>query len=122
MRGRQVRRVSETPCWWIILLLASTFASIDTIAAWSNGRPWRWAYCCVLCIAQCTGHATRSPRHLYVCPSFFYLRLTCGGIGAGEFEIGEGSGGGVSAGAGAGAVATDAGDEAMISTDCGMGT
>ena len=53
--------------------------------------------------------------------SYFYLRLTCGGIGAGEFDIGIGSGGGVSAGAGAGGVATGAGDGATMGTDCGMG-
>ena len=34
----------EAPCWRIISLVASPFASIDTIAAWSNGIPWRWAY------------------------------------------------------------------------------
>ena len=34
----------KAPCWRIISLVASPFASIDTIAAWSNGIPWRWAY------------------------------------------------------------------------------
>ena len=34
----------EAPCWRTISLVASPFASVDTIAAWSNGRPWRWAY------------------------------------------------------------------------------
>ena len=34
----------EAPCWRTISLVASPFASIDTIAAWSNGIPWRWTY------------------------------------------------------------------------------
>ena len=30
---------SEAPCWQTISLAVSVFASIDTIAAWSSGRP-----------------------------------------------------------------------------------
>ena len=30
----------EVPCWRTISLVASAFANIDTIAAWSNGIPW----------------------------------------------------------------------------------
>ena len=32
----------EAPCWWNISFVASPYASIDTIAALSNGRLWRW--------------------------------------------------------------------------------
>ena len=31
----------EAPCWRTISLVASPFASIDTLAAGSNGRLWR---------------------------------------------------------------------------------
>ena len=34
----------EAPCGRTISLAALPFASIDTKAAWSNGRSWRWAY------------------------------------------------------------------------------
>ena len=34
----------DASCWRTFSLVALPFARIDTIAAWSNGRPWRWAY------------------------------------------------------------------------------
>ena len=55
-------------------------------------------------------------------PSCSNSRLTRGGIGAGEFDVGVGGGGSVAAGAGAGGVATGAADGAAAGTDCGMGT
>ena len=55
-------------------------------------------------------------------PSCSTSRLTRGGIGAREFDVGVGGGGNIVAGAGAGGVATGAGDDAATGTDCGMGT
>ena len=101
-------------------LVASPFASTDTTAAWSNGRPWRWAYS-----RNASRNARVSPRALpgistYL--SYSNSRLTRGGIRAREFDIGVGGGGSVSAGAGAGGVVTGAGDGAATGTDCGIGT
>ena len=110
----------EAPCWRTISLVALPFASIDTIAAWSDGIPWRWAYS-----RDASRNARVSPRVLpgiSTYPSYFNLRLTRGGIGAGEFDVGVGGDGSVSAGAGAGGVATGAGDGAATGTDCGMET
>ena len=110
----------KAPCWPTISLVASPFASIDTIAAWSNGIPWRWAY---------SRHASRnarvSPRVLpsiSTYPSCSNSRLTRGGIGAGGVDVGVGGGGSIATGAGAGGVATGAGDRAATGSDCGMGT
>ena len=110
----------EAPCWRTISLVAAPFASIDTIAAWSNGRPWQWAY---------SRDASRDARvslrvlpGISTYPSFSSSRLTRGGIRAGEFDVGVGGGGSVSAGAGAGGVATGAGDGAATCADCSMGT
>ena len=120
---RAVSRSSESfevPCWWTISLVASPFASIDTTAAWLIGRTWRWAY------SRYVSYSARiSPRVLAAIstyPSYSNLRLTRGGIGAGEFAIGVGGGGSVSADAEAGGVATGEGDGAAMGTDCGMGT
>ena len=110
----------KAPCRRTISLVASPFASIDTITAWSNGRPWRWAYS-----RDASRNARVSPRVLpgiFTYPSYSNSRLTHGGIGAGEFDVGVGGGGSVSAGARAGGVATGAGDGAAMGTDCGMGT
>ena len=110
----------EAPCWRTISLVASPFANIYTIAAWSNGIPWRWAYS-----RDASRNARVSPRVLpgiSTYPSYSNLRLTRGGIGAGEFDVGVGGGGSVAAGARAGGVATDAGDGVATGTDCGMGT
>ena len=108
----------EAPCWRTISLVASPFASIDTIAAWSNGRPWRWAY------SRDASHNARvSPRVLpgiSTYPSYSNSRLTRGGIGAGEFNVGVGGGGSVFTGTRAGGVG--AGDGAATGTDCGTGT
>ena len=76
---------------------------------------------CLRCIAQSTGLITRSHGHLYV-SLVSNSRLTPGGIGAKEFDIGVGGGGGVAAGAGAGGATTGAGNGAATGTDCGMGT
>ena len=110
----------EAPCWRTISLVASPFASIDTIAAWSNGRIWRWAY------SRDVSHNARVlPR---VLPGISKYRsytiswLTRGGIGAGEFDVGVRGGGSVSVSTGAGGVATGAGDGAATGTACGMGT
>ena len=51
-----------------------------------------------------------------------YSRLTRGGIGARDFDVGVGGGGSIAAGADAGEVATGAGDGAATGTYCGMGT
>ena len=110
----------EAPCWRTIPLVASPFASIDIITAWPNGRPWRWAYS-----RDASRSARVSPRVLpgiSMYPSYSNSRLTRGGIGAGEFDVGVGGGSSVSACAGAGGVATGAGDGAATGTDCGMGT
>ena len=110
----------EAPCWRTISLVASPFASIDTIAAWSNGIPWRWA-----CSRDASCNARVSPRVLpgiSTYPSNCNSWLTRGRIGAGQFDVGVGGGGSVAAGAGAGGVATGAGDGAATGTDCGMGT
>ena len=110
----------EAPCWRTISLVASPFANIDAKAAWSNGRPWRWAYS-----RDASRNGRVSPRVLSgisIYPSCSNSRLTRGEIGAGEFDVGIGGGGSVSAGAGAGGVATGAGDGAATGTDCGMGT
>ena len=100
----------EVPCWWTISLVASPFI----------GRTWRWAY------SRYVSYSARiSPRVLAAIstyPSYSNLRLTRGGIGAGEFAIGVGDGGSVSADAEAGGVATGEGDGAAMGTDCGMGT
>ena len=120
MRGRQVRESLEAPCRRTLSSVASPFSSIDTIAAWFNGRPWRWAYS-----RDALRSARVSPRvlpHISTYPSFFNSRPTRGGIGAGEFDVGVGGGGSVSDSAGAGGVATCAGDGAATGTDCGMGT
>ena len=106
---------------------------IDTKAAWSNGRPWRWGYSRdASCIARV------SPRVLpgiSTYPSCANSRLTRGGIGAGEFDIyiggggvgdagvGAGSGTGIGDRAGAGAGNTGAGaDAATLVTGVGIGT
>ena len=110
----------KAPCWRTISLVASPFASIDTIAAWSNGRPWRWAYS-----RDASRSARVSPRVLPgICtyPSYSNSWLTRVGIGAGEFGVDVGGGGSVSAGTGAGGAATGAGDGAATGTGCGMGT
>ena len=73
----------EAPCRRIISLVASPFASIDTIAAWSNGKPWRWAYS-----RDASRNARVSPRVLpgiSTYPSYSNSRLTHGGGGTGEF-------------------------------------
>ena len=110
----------EAPCWRTISLVASPFASIDTIAAWSNGRPWRWAYSC-----DALRSARVSPRILpgiSTYPSYSNSRLTRGRVGAGEFDIYVGCDGSVAANAGAGGAATDVGDGAAMGTGCSMGT
>ena len=110
----------EAPCWRIISLVAPPFVSIDTIAAWFSGRPWRWAY-----TRDVSRHARVLPRVLpgiSTYPSYTISGLTGGGIGAGESDVGVGGGGSVSASAGAGGVAMGAGDGAATGTDCGMGT
>ena len=110
----------EAPCWRTISLVASSFASINTIAAWSNGIPWRWAYS-----RDASRNVRVSPRVLpgiSTYPSCSNSRLTRGGIGAGEFDVHVGGGGSVAAGAGADGVAAGAGDDAATGTDCGMGT
>ena len=112
----------EAPCWRTIPLVASPFASIDTIVAWSNGTPWRWAFS-----RDASGSSRVSPRVLLLIgistfPSYSSSGLTRRGIGAGEFDIGVGGGGSVSAGAGAGGVATGAGDNAATGIDYSMGT
>ena len=109
----------EALCWRTISLVDSLFASIDTIAAWSYCRPWRWAYS-----RDALRSAQVSPSVLLgisTYSSYSNSRLTCGGIGAGEFDIGVGGGSGVAAGAGAGGAAAGAGDSAATGTDCGMG-
>ena len=110
----------EAPCWRTISLVASPFASIDTIAAWSNGRPWRWAY------SRDASRSARVPPRVLpgisTYPSYPNSWLTRGGIGGGEFDVGVGGGGSVSAGAGAGGVSTGEGDGAATGTDCGVGT
>ena len=55
-------------------------------------------------------------------PSYSNSRLTRGGIGAGEFDVGVGGGGSVSASAESGGVVTGAEDDAATGTDCDMGT
>ena len=110
----------KVPCWRTIPLFASPFASIDTIAVWSIGRLWRWAYSRD---ASCSARV--SPRVLpgiSTYPSYSNSRLTRGGMGAWKFDIGVGGGGGIAAGSGAGGAATGAGDGAATGTDCGMGT
>ena len=110
----------EAPCWRTISLVASPFASIDTMAAWSNGIPWRWAYS-----RDASRNARVSPRVLpgiSIYPSYSNSRLTRGGIGAGEFDVGVGGGDSVAAGVGAGEVAKGAGYGAATGTDCGMWT
>ena len=87
MYGLQVRRVFRGG------VLADNFvvASIDTIAAWSSGRPWRWAYS-----RDASLNIMVSPRVLpgiSTYPSYTNSRLTRGGIGAGEFDIDVGGGG-----------------------------
>ena len=107
----------EAPCWRRVWLVASPFASIDTIAAWSNGRLWRWAYS-----RDASRSARVSPRVLpgiFTYSSYSNSRLMRGGIGAGEFV---GGGGSVSSVAGASGVATGARDGAATGTDYGMGT
>ena len=109
------RHVGEQSRW-----LLSPFASNDTIAAWSNGRPWRWAYS-----RDASRNVRVSPRVLpgiSTYSSYSNFRLTRKGIGAGEFDVGAGGGGSVSASPGAGGVATGEGDGAATSTDCDMGT
>ena len=111
---------SEAPCWRKISLVGSPFASIDTIAAWSNGRLWRWAH-----FRDASRSARVAPRVLpgtSTYPSYPNSWLTRGGIEAGEFDTGVGSGGGVAAGAGAGGAAKGAGNSAATGTDCDMGT
>ena len=39
-----VGRSGEAPCWQTLSFSASPFSSIYTMAAWPNGRPWRWTY------------------------------------------------------------------------------
>ena len=110
----------EAPCWQTISLVASPFASVDTIAAWSNGRPWRWAYS-----RDVSRNARVLPRVLpgiSTYPSYTISWLTREGIGAGEFDVGVRGSGSVSISARAGGVATGAGDGAATGTDCGMGT
>ena len=110
----------EAPSWRTISLVASPFASIDTIAAWFIGRTWRWAY------SRYVSYSSRISPHVLpgisTYPSYSNSRLTRGGIGAGEFAIGVGGGGSVSADAEAGGVAKGEGDGAAMGTDCGMGT
>ena len=55
-------------------------------------------------------------------PSYSNSRLTRGGIGAGEFDVGVGGGGSVSASAKSGGVVTGAEDDAATGTDCDIGT
>ena len=72
----------EAPCRRIISLVASPFASIDTIAAWSNGKPWRWAYS-----RDVSRNARVSPRVLpgiSTYPSYSISRLTHGGVEPGS--------------------------------------
>ena len=110
----------EAPCWRTVSLIASPFASIDAIAARSNGRPWRWAYS-----RDTSSSAWVSPRVLpgiSTYPSYSNSRLTRGGIGAREFDIGVGDGVSVAADAGTEGTATGAEDGAATATCCGMGT
>ena len=111
MRGRQVRR-GTVLADNIVCCFGSLFSSIDTMAPWSNGRPWRWAY---------SREALRSARvslrvlpGISTYPSCANSRLMHGGIGARELDIGVGGGDvvgeGVDAGAGTGVgVGADAG-------------
>ena len=81
----------EAPCWQTISLVAAPFASIDTIAAWSNGRRRRWTYS-----RDASRSARVSPRALTgisTYPSYSNSRITREGIGAGELDIGVGGGG-----------------------------
>ena len=82
---------SEAPCWRTISLVASPFANIETIAAWSNasrnGITWRWAYS-----GDASRNARVSPRVLpgiSTYSSYVNSQLTRGGIGAGESDVGE---------------------------------
>ena len=55
-------------------------------------------------------------------PSYSNSRLTRGGIGAGQFDVGVGGGGSVSASAKSGGVVTGAEDDVATGTDGDMGT
>ena len=71
------------------------------MAAWPNGRPWRWAY-----FREALRSARVSPRVLpdiSTYPSCANSWLIHGGIGARELDIDVGGGGVVGEGVGAGA-------------------
>ena len=94
-------RYGEVSCWRMISCAASPLVNIDTKAAWSNGRPWRWAY-----FRDASRIARVSPRILLGVSTYSScasLRLTRGGIGAGELDLGTGGGDVGGAGVGAGA-------------------
>ena len=91
----------EAPCWRTMSFIAPPFSSIDTMAAWFNGRPWRWMYS-----RNASRSARASPRVLpgiSTYPLCANSRLTLRGIGTGEVDIGVGGGGVVDTGVGAGA-------------------
>ena len=128
-----VGRSGEAPCSCTILCTTSPLSNIDTKVAWSNVRPWRWAYSRdALRIARVSPRVLPGISTYLSCDS---SRLTRGGIGAGEVDIGTGGGGvggsgvgagagtGVGDGAGAGAGGTGAGAGAVtlgIGVDIGM--
>ena len=131
--ARAVGRSGEAPCWRTISCTASPLPNIDTKAAWSDGRQWRWAY------ARDESHTARvSPRVLMGISTYFSCansRLTRGEIGAGEFDIdiggrvvggegvGAGAGTGIGDAAGAGAGGTGAGaGAATLDTGVSIGT
>ena len=104
----------EAAYWRTISLIASPFSSVDTIAAWSKGRPWRWVYSRYA--SRSVGVSPRVLPGISTYPSYSNLRLMHGGIGAEEVDIGVGGGGSVADDVGAGEGA------ATMGTGVGIGT
>ena len=83
-----------------------------------DSRPWRCAY---FCDASRIARVSRGVLWIIsTVLSFSDSRLTRGGIGAGDFDIGVG--GGVAVVAGADEEATGAGNDSATCTDFSMGT
>ena len=96
-----VGRSGEAPYWRTISFIGSPSPSINTMAAWFNGRRWRWEYS-----RDASRSARVSPRVLSgisMYSSCATSGLMRGGIGVVQFSIGVGGGGVVNAGVGAGA-------------------
>ena len=70
-------RSGELPCWRTISCIALPFSSIDTMAAWSNGRSCQWAY-----HRELSRSARVSPRVLPGISTY----SSCAAVGAGAGE------------------------------------